>query len=59
MTVLICNNCKQFYIAPKQKCECGCSVLSETHPTNLMFTKAFTEGCEKYFGGKTNKTEEK
>jgi len=52
LTVLICNNCKLFYIAPKEKCTCGCTTLTETHPNNLIFTKEFTEGCDKYFGGK-------
>jgi len=26
--------------------------LTETHPNNLIFTKEFTEGCDRYFGGK-------
>lgn len=55
--VLICNHCKLFYIAPKEKCKCGCSVLTETHPSNLMFTQEFIKGCDKFFGGKTIKTE--
>lgn len=55
LTVLICNNCKQFYISPKQRCECGCTVLTETHASNLMFTKEFRDGCINFFGGKTNK----
>lgn len=52
ITVLICNNCKVFHIAPKQKCDCGCTTLTKTHPSNLILTKDFTEGCDKYFGGK-------
>jgi hypothetical protein len=51
--VLICNDCKLYYVAPKEKCSCGCSVLTETHPSNIMFTKDFLEGCDKFFGGKT------
>jgi hypothetical protein len=48
--VLICNNCKLFYIAPTEKCKCGCGVLTETHPSNLIFTQEFKEGCDKFFG---------
>lgn len=53
--VLTCNHCKLFYVAPKEQCKCGCSVLSETHPINLMFTEDFKDGLGAYFGGKTNK----
>lgn len=59
MKVLICNHCKLFYVAPKEQCKCGCRTLTETHPINLIFTEDFREGCETYFGGKTNKTERK
>ena len=32
--VLICNNCKDIWIAPKDRCECGSTTLTETHPSN-------------------------
>lgn len=35
--VLICNNCKKIWIAPKEKCDCGCSTLTETHKSNKQF----------------------
>lgn len=37
--VLICNDCKKFWIAPKYKCDCGCSTLTETHPSNIEHAK--------------------
>jgi hypothetical protein len=39
--VLICNNCKVFWIAPKTKCDCGCQTLTETHYTNATLAKNF------------------
>jgi hypothetical protein len=27
--VLICNNCKDIWIAPKEKCKCGCTTLTK------------------------------
>ncbi len=37
--VLICNNCKDIWIAPKNVCDCGCSVLSKTASSNASFAK--------------------
>ena len=50
--ILICNNCKKFYIAPIEKCECGCKTLTETHPDNIIFTDDFLNACDIYFGRK-------
>lgn len=36
--VLICNNCKSIHIAPKYRCECGSTTLTETHPSNIIVT---------------------
>lgn len=41
--VLICNNCKLYYLAPKEKCKCGCSVLSETNISNLICIEDFKD----------------
>jgi hypothetical protein len=38
--VLICNSCKEFWIAPKEKCDCGSSTLTETHPSNAIYAKS-------------------
>ena len=32
--VLICNNCKDIWIAPKDRCDCGCTTLTKTHQSN-------------------------
>jgi len=37
--VLICEDCKTIWIAPKEKCDCGCSKLTETHKSNVKFAK--------------------
>lgn len=37
--VLICNNCKDYHMAPKTKCECGSTTLTETHKSNIAFVK--------------------
>jgi hypothetical protein len=37
--VLICNNCKDIWIAPKNKCNCGCSTLTETHKSNRVYAR--------------------
>lgn len=37
--VLICNNCKDIWIAPIEKCECGSSTLTKTHSSNAKYAK--------------------
>lgn len=37
--VVICNNCKSFYIKPIIVCECGCKTFSNTHPYNKCLAK--------------------
>lgn len=37
--VLICNNCKEYWIFPKERCECGSTTLTETHPSNAKHAK--------------------
>lgn len=37
--VLICNNCKEFHLAPKDKCECGSTTLTETDKSNFNYIK--------------------
>lgn len=37
--VLICNNCKDIWIAPKERCDCGCVTLTETHESNRVFAR--------------------
>lgn len=37
--VLICGNCKNYWIAPVEKCSCGCTTLSKTHPYNAMYAE--------------------
>lgn len=39
--VLICNNCKDIWIAPKDRCDCGCSILTETHPSNSKYARNY------------------
>lgn len=34
-TVLICENCKKFWISPMGKCDCGSTTLRETHKLNI------------------------
>jgi hypothetical protein len=34
--VLICNNCKRYWVAPKYKCDCGSTTLTVTHPMNII-----------------------
>lgn len=40
--VLICNNCKDIWIAPKNRCDCGCTTLTETHPSNKKYARNYT-----------------
>lgn len=37
--VLICENCKDFHIAPKDRCNCGSTTLSITHKSNIIYVK--------------------
>ena len=39
--VLICNNCKDIWIAPKDRCDCGCTILTETHPSNYKYARNY------------------
>tara|TARA_R110000803_G_scaffold180937_1_gene243324 strand:+ start:75 stop:281 length:207 start_codon:yes stop_codon:yes gene_type:complete len=39
--VLICNNCKDIWIAPKDRCGCGSTTLTETHPSNYKFAQNY------------------
>jgi hypothetical protein len=39
--VLICTECKSIWIAPVEKCVCGCGVLEETHWTNRIYAKNY------------------
>ncbi len=39
--VLICNNCKDIWIAPKEKCKCGCTTLTETHDSNYKYAQNY------------------
>ena len=39
--VLICNNCKDMWIAPKDRCDCGCTTLTETHPSNYKHARNY------------------
>lgn len=39
--VLICNNCKDIWIAPKDRCDCGCTTLTETHESNMVFARNY------------------
>jgi hypothetical protein len=39
--VLICNNCKDIWIAPKEKCKCGCTTLTETHESNYKYAQNY------------------
>ena len=39
--VLICNNCKDIWIAPKDRCDCGCTTLTETHESNRMYARNY------------------
>lgn len=41
--VLICNNCKDIWIAPKEKCLCGSTTLTKTHDTNKKFARNYKE----------------
>ena len=40
--VLICNNCKDMWIAPKERCDCGCTTLTKTHPSNYKYARNYT-----------------
>ena len=40
--VLICNNCKDIWIAPKYRCDCGCTTLTETHESNRRLARNYT-----------------
>ena len=39
--VLICNNCKDIWITPKDRCDCGCTTLTETHESNRKLARNF------------------
>lgn len=39
--VLICNNCKDIWIAPKDRCDCGCTTLTETHESNRVLARNY------------------
>lgn len=39
--VLICNNCKEYWIAPKERCDCGSTTLTATHLSNAKLAKKF------------------
>lgn len=41
--VLICNNCKDIWIAPINKCKCGCTTLTETHLSNINLAQNFNK----------------
>lgn len=46
--VLICNNCKRFYMAPTDFCvACGSITLTETHPSNIQFITTKSNQNEK------------
>jgi hypothetical protein len=36
MNVVICNDCKAYWIGPVEKCECGCKTLTKTHKSNAQ-----------------------
>jgi hypothetical protein len=43
--VLICQNCKAFHFAPKDKCQyCGSTTLIKTHPYNAKFVERGEDG---------------
>ena len=37
--VLICNDCKSFWISPIESCNCGCKTFSETNEYNACLAK--------------------
>lgn len=37
--VLICENCKEYWIGPKERCTCGSTSLSKTHQSNYIYAK--------------------
>jgi hypothetical protein len=39
--VLICNNCKDIWIAPKDRCDCGSTTLTETHESNRCYARNY------------------
>ena len=39
--VLICNNCKDIWIEPKDRCKCGCTTLTETHKSNYKYAQNY------------------
>ena len=41
--VLICNNCKDIWITPIDMCDCGCTTLTETHPSNYKYARNYTQ----------------
>jgi hypothetical protein len=43
VNVLICTNCKEYWIAPKEECICGCKTLTETHTLNANIAKNKTQ----------------
>lgn len=45
--VLICNNCKDFWMAPMEKCVCGSTSLTETHKSNAKYAKNADLSMEK------------
>jgi hypothetical protein len=37
--VVICQNCKDFWISPVEQCNCSSKSFEKTHPDNLMLSK--------------------
>lgn len=53
LKVLICNECKKFWLEPTKECsDCGCKILTRTHPSNAKYSKdtkqSLKEAAEKY-----------
>lgn len=44
--VLICENCKDIWISPKNQCSCGCKTLSITHESNRSYAKNINSDIE-------------
>lgn len=36
-SVLICENCKKFWVSPTTKCVCGSTSLTKTHKSNIKY----------------------